>query len=104
MASANTLDIPSSRDRIDCNNLEMELSVLRSNAEPLSRLSVSFYDREITRNGGANVMSLDSNPWVGSENESMICLEFALSQPTFDPRLHQTEVKAEAIEGFECLV
>lgn len=53
MASANTSDIPSSRDRIDCNNLEMELSVLRSNAEPLSRPSVSFYDREITRNGRA---------------------------------------------------
>jgi hypothetical protein len=49
-------------------------------------------------------MSLDSNPWVGSENESMICLEFALSHPAFDPRLHQTEVKAEAIEGFERLV
>jgi hypothetical protein len=49
-------------------------------------------------------MSLDSNPWVGSGNESMICLEFALSQPTFDPRLFQTAVKTEVIEGFERLV
>lgn len=104
MASANTLDIPSSRDRIDCNNLEMELSVLRSNAEPLSRPSVSFYDREITRNGGANVMSLDSNPWVGSENESMILSRVRTFTAYFDPRLHQTEVKAEVIERFERLV
>jgi hypothetical protein len=49
-------------------------------------------------------MSLDSNPWVGSGNKSMICLEFTLSQPTFNPRSHQTAVKAEVIEGFERLV